>query len=395
MKAPRVLKPLTILLCAAALLPAGCSRSKNTAPPDRRISVSTCRLDLRRETITVQGTVRTLRTARIAARTPGTLEAVNADEGDAVARDSVLFETDSASLRDNLEIQRRNLEVAEASGREARAGLSESEATFEKADADATRFKKLYEMEKAVTLDAYEKIQTAGKRATAAREHSRALVALADARIEQARAAVRVADKQLSDARILAPFDGVVTRRHFDPGEYAAPGAAVIELEDPASREVEATVTGDWETRLDPGITILRVTGPDGRSVEAVLTRRTPGATPATRTIDIRATLPVGIQWPSGSLADIEIRTAERTAPAVPAEAVVQRAGSAAVFRLEDGRVKLTPVKTGLRTDGHIELIDPPADLLRATLVREGGDFLNDGDTVRTPDSAAAVPPAS
>jgi HlyD family secretion protein len=74
----------------------------------------------------------------------------------------------------------------------------------------------------------------------------RALVAQAEAGLAQAEAA-------LDDAVVRAPFGGVVTIRHRDPGETVSPGAPVVTVMDPADRWVLIYVREDAIGRVSVG----------------------------------------------------------------------------------------------------------------------------------------------
>jgi HlyD family secretion protein len=52
------------------------------------------------------------------------------------------------------------------------------------------------------------------------------------ARLQQAEAALKSAETQLSYARVYAPLSGVVLSKNIEPGEYVAPGTAVVTIGD-------------------------------------------------------------------------------------------------------------------------------------------------------------------
>jgi len=52
------------------------------------------------------------------------------------------------------------------------------------------------------------------------------------ARLEQARAALQFAETQLSYATVYSPISGVVLSKNIEPGEYVAPGTAVVTIGD-------------------------------------------------------------------------------------------------------------------------------------------------------------------
>ncbi|MFO0849352.1 MAG: hypothetical protein U0871_12480 [Gemmataceae bacterium] len=64
----------------------------------------------------------------------------------------------------------------------------------------------------------------AGRKARADRDKAAADVAAAAARLEVAKADSRRVQALIGYTRITAPFDGVVTRRAVDPGDYPAAG---------------------------------------------------------------------------------------------------------------------------------------------------------------------------
>jgi HlyD family secretion protein len=67
------------------------------------------------------------------------------------------------------------------------------------------------------------------------------------AQVAQAEAAVRVIDATLANMTLRAPFDGIVTVRHREPGEIVAAGSPVLTVMNPADRWVRIYVP---ETRI-------------------------------------------------------------------------------------------------------------------------------------------------
>jgi HlyD family secretion protein len=67
------------------------------------------------------------------------------------------------------------------------------------------------------------------------------------AQVAQAEAAVRVLDATLANMILRAPFDGIVTVRHREPGEIVAAGSPVLTVMNPADRWVRIYVP---ETRI-------------------------------------------------------------------------------------------------------------------------------------------------
>ena len=65
------------------------------------------------------------------------------------------------------------------------------------------------------------------------------------AALAQAEASLRAVDAALDQMTLLAPFDGLITVRHREPGEAVSPGAAVLTLMNPNDRWVRIYVRED------------------------------------------------------------------------------------------------------------------------------------------------------
>src|SRR5207245_1802949 len=102
-------------------------------------------------------------------------------------------------------------------------------------------------------------------------------LAAASARVEVAKAEVRRAQAMFAYARIVAPFDAVVTRRQVDPGWLTLPGAAAEPLFVVARLDrVTVTVSvpeGDAPL-VGPGDAArVKLPALDGRVVEGTISR--------------------------------------------------------------------------------------------------------------------------
>ena len=51
-------------------------------------------------------------------------------------------------------------------------------------------------------------------------------------RLKQAQAVLQAAEVQLGYATVFSPFSGVVLSKNIEPGEYVAPGTAVVTIGD-------------------------------------------------------------------------------------------------------------------------------------------------------------------
>lgn len=385
-----VLAALAAVGCGRHAAPAGAAAPTGTVAA---LTVRTAAVERRAfaESLRVQGDLRAIRRATVSARVPGALDALYVDDGDAVTNGQPLFQSDRANLGNQVEIERRNQEVAAAGIREAEAAVERASAEEAKAARDRDRLRRLHEAEGAVTLDAVERADTAARASAAGLSQARAALDLAHARQSQAATALRIAEKTLADARLCAPFDGVVVRRLREPGEFSGAGSPVLQVEDPRDLEVSLVLGEEWYARVTPGSTLLRVAAAGRPPVEVAAAVRSPSVHPVTRTFEVTAPLPRDAALAPGMIGEVEVVFVRREGWGVPSPAVVLRGGTSAVFVADGGAARMRPVRPGLRDDGFLELLDG-AELSGARVVVEGQTFLNDGDPVR--EAASAGGPA-
>lgn len=224
---------------------------------------------VRDHALSASGTVEATE-ARVGFQAPGRIETIGAREGDAVKAGAVLAELDraetearrqQASAQANAarallrELERGSRPEEIAQGRAALAGASER---VRDAQRDLDRTKTLFEGG-AVSREALDKARLALDLAQSQDDQAREQVTILEtgprrekidaqrAQLAQAEAAVRVIDATLDAMTIRAPFDGVVTVRHREPGEIVAAGSPVLTIMNPDDRWVRIYVP---ETRI-------------------------------------------------------------------------------------------------------------------------------------------------
>jgi HlyD family secretion protein len=216
-------------------------------------------------------------------RASGTIEATEADlgfqtggrvadvlvkEGDAVQSGDLLARLDQAELTARRQAANAQLEAARAlltemergarpqEHRQAQSGAEAARRRMQEAEASLARTRKLYEGG-AVSREQLDQAETAYTVARAQAEQAADQLSIVNVgpraeRIEAQRAAVRQAEAAvqqvqatLDNATILAPFAGVVTVRHREPGESVGPGIPVLTLMNPNDRWVRIYVRED------------------------------------------------------------------------------------------------------------------------------------------------------
>lgn len=209
-------------------------------------------------------------------------------------------------------------------------------------------------------------------------------LAVARSEFKAASARTRQSRERLDRAAIKTPFDGVVTERFIQAGEWADAGTAVVRLVDTASLEVQAWIPVAMLPHVTEGMTLGFVAnGTEGSGQVRTLV---PVGNQQSRLYELRLTLEAS-GWSAGQSVRLSIPTAKsRTAIVVPRDALVLRRDGITVFRVkDDNTAEQVGVTTGIADGDYIEVSGDikPGD----RIVIRGNERLRDGETVEMSES--------
>lgn len=216
--------------------------------------------------------------------------------------------------------------------------------------------------------------------------------------IEQRRFQARAAIAQLRDLQtryakmnVTAPVAGLILERTVRPGDLSAGGTTPwFRLARDGQIELQAQLSEDDLARIGPGQP-AQVSLPGGAVVDGRVRLVSPQVDPQTKLGFVRVLLPVRSDVRSGGFGRAVFTEVSGTAPAVPDTAVSYDADGASVMVVgADNRLHRTPVQTGQRGGGWVQLIKGPP--LGARVVRSAGGLMLDGDLVRPVEGAGAAP---
>jgi HlyD family secretion protein len=227
--------------------------------------------------ISASGTIEATE-ADLGFQTGGRVTEVLVREGDAVQGGDQLAKLDHAELTARYQAADAKLAQARALLAElekgarpqergqARAGVDAAHRQMEEAQAELTRARKLYEGG-AISREDLDRAETAytvarARAAQAQEQLSLVNVGTRAERITAQRAVVREAEAMVAQGQaaldntvILAPFPGIITVRHREPGEAVSPGLPVLTLLNQADRWVRIYVREDQVGRVRLGQT--------------------------------------------------------------------------------------------------------------------------------------------
>jgi membrane fusion protein, multidrug efflux system len=231
-------------------------------------------------------------------------------------------------------------------------------------------------------------------RITALKDRGFATNADYDTQLAQAQAARAQAGQvraQISDRVIRAPFAGWVSLRNISVGAVVNQGSEIATISDIRTIKLDFPVPETMLGAIRRGQAIAAQSAAfPGAPFRGTIHTIDSVVDPNTRAVMVRARLPnPDRRLRPGMLLTVNIETTPRTALALPELAVVGDGDSRFVYVVgEDNRVKRTLVRTGMRNDGRIEIVDgiQPGD----AVVTEGVVKLSDGMQVRVAGQARA-----
>lgn len=365
------------------------------------------------------GTTQPYRQISLRTQVEGQLLSVRADVGDAVTQGQVLAQVDdkvltTAVLEATAEVAALDSEVAQARAQvsDALRQVESARLQLQQAQADATRFDKLYRAGAVAQQQAEQARTEAGTARQALRSAQEVVrtrqqaVSAAERRVGAQQAVIARERERQSYTTLTSPVNGVVLERVSEPGNLAQAGSEVLKLGDFSQVKISVQVS---ELELNT----IRVGQPVQVKLDAFskdifngrVSRVSPVADPTARLVPVEVTMPnVGQRIGSGLLARVSFGRQAANAIRVPESAFQtnrvrgsqqgggtssgrpqspSKAGTLYVVEGSDKQVKVTARKVtlGQRQDGLVEVASGlrPGD----RFVLRSSKPLKDGDPVR------------
>ncbi len=202
--------------------------------------------------------------------------------------------------------------------------------------------------------------------------------------VQVSAAKLKLAEARLAKMKIVAPFDGVVGIRNVSVGDYVKDGTDLVNIEDVGTLKVDFRLPERSFSRIRPGqpVEVTADALPDERfrgALEAI----NPRIDAAGRSLEVRAKLAnLERKLRPGMFVRVRVIVGSRAdALLVPEEAIVPLGEDFYVFRIENGAAKRIKVKTGVRRDGKVEIVEGLA--AGDQVVTAGMRLVRDGQPVR------------
>jgi membrane fusion protein, multidrug efflux system len=325
----RIILIACIALAAAALVGVAATRGKHAEQKPAAVPVAEFlqndlyiveprALD---QTLPLTGSLMPLTEATVKAKVAGELVAVTAREGESVKQGQVLARIDLTEVQARVAAREADMQAAKAQLVWAEKNRGQQKAMLDKGF---------------ISQSAFDSIQSNYD--------------VAAAKLRAAEADLVMARKSLGDAVLTAPFAGIVSLRHAQPGERVALDAKVVSVVDLSRLQLEAAVPPGAIGQVKIGQALnFRVEGFGEREFAGRIERINPSATVGSRSISVYAVIDNREGLLRGGMFAQGALTLSRIdgALAVPASAVREEIGQTFVYAIDDGMVKKKSVKVG------------------------------------------------
>lgn len=356
--------PILVALVAAV---SGCSKPAPTVEeirPVRAIQLGAQQADVVAE---FSGDVRARVESPLGFRVGGKITARMVDVGAVVARGQVLMRLDP-----------QDLQLAQ---RQAQAALQAAES-----NRDLTR----------AELSRYQELRSKNFVSQAVLDTKQAAYAAAESNVAQARAGYKGQANQVGYATLVSDVDGVITGVDAELGQVVAAGTPVLRIAQVGEKEVVVGIPEDKVADLRHITEIrVRIWANPQAVFQGRLRELSPLADPVTRTYAAKIIIlhaPAEVKLGMTAYVSFVAKTPDPMF-AVPLTALLQDKAATSVWLVENGAVRLVPVRIGGTLGDDVLLAGGVA--AGQTIVTAGVNLLKAGQKVKILEDSAAVGRAS
>lgn len=208
---------------------------------------------------------------------------------------------------------------------------------------------------------------------------------LEEARVRQAQSDFDSSKLALEELNLKPPMSGVIAERFVEVGDLADPNLPLLRIVDLSKVKTIVHVVERDHPRIQPGQTAsLRVDAFPDKVFHGVVIRKSPILSEATRTGEVHIQIHNPGQLAPGMHGRVEIVfESKKQADVVPVSSIIESNRETSVFVIQGNppTSRLRRVKTGIRTDGVVEVISglQPED----QVVTLGSRLIKDGQVVQ------------
>lgn len=367
-----------LLACAGIYVISHSDRAAKSSSALTNASVQSYRAERRdmMRTISLSGQTVPLAQVDLSTKYAGNITAVYVDLGDTVEPGQVLLEQDPIDT--SLQLSQNRAAWAQAAA-ETKSAQSQFYSDLQKAQVEYATAKMNYNRyvilkdEGAVSQKDLDTMYQALIVAKAALDNLQlqnvgdtpALIAGKQAAQAKAKYTVDSLSKQLEDLTIRAPRHGVISYRNAEAGAMAAANTKVLTITDTSGIYIDCPVAEADVAAIQPGMTVSVSVESLANTYDGTITYVSPAMDPTNKTYIVRITLSnPDTLLRGGMFAQSSLEVLQRRNTLfVPKDALVEQNGVSQLYVINpDSTIAIRTVKTGLRNDNYVEILEGLSD---------------------------------
>ncbi len=306
------------------------------------------------------GVVEARRSYSLAPTTTSRINKVLVDQGDRVKAGQLLAEMDAVDLNDRVTSSQQAAERARYGIQVTEAQLNEAKSRAKTANASYERYLEL-RSRGFVSQEMLDGKLHERNAAAAAEDAATATLASARLELNKVHADASGINKLRAQIRLISPVDGVVTSRLAEPGTTVVAGQTIIQVIDPGSLWIKTRIDQKQVGPIQVGLPAqIQLRSQPNTALAGVIDRidLIGDAVTEERIVNVTFTKPqTGATL--GELAEVTVNLPDMdNVLSIPSAAVKYSNHNEGVWRLHEGHVQFTSVKTGISTlNGRTQLL--------------------------------------
>ena len=367
-----------LLACAGIYVISHSDRAAKSSAALTNASVQSYQAERRdmMRTISLSGQTVPLAQVDLSTKYAGNITAVYVDLGDTVEPGQILLEQDPVDT--SLQLSQNRAAWAQAAA-ETKSAQSQFYSDLQKAQVEYATAKMNYNRyvilkdEGAISQKDLDTMYQALIVAKAALDNLQlqnvgdtpALIAGKQAAQAKAKYTVDSLSKQLEDLTIRAPRHGVISYRNAEAGAMAAANTKVLTITDTSGIYIDCPVAEADVAAIQPGMTVSVSVESLANTYDGTITYVSPAMDPTNKTYIVRITLSNPDNLLRGGMfaqSSLEVLQRRNTL-FVPKDALVEQNGVSQLYVINpDNTIAIRTVKTGLRNDNYVEILEGLSD---------------------------------
>ncbi len=209
--------------------------------------------------------------------------------------------------------------------------------------------------------------------------------------LDGAKAQIAIIEHTRAKTTIVAPIDGVVQKQIVSTGDFVKIGDPLLQIISKQKLRAHLPLPENIAAKIHAGIKVRLSTPTSNDVVFSTIRELKPLISETSRAVDVIADVNDQAGWQPGASVKGEIILGEHpNAVLLPEQCIVLRPAGEVVYVVKDGLALQRIVKTGMRQDGKVEIIEGLS--AGEVIAKDGAAFLTDKAKVKVEAKKQAKP---